>query len=740
MRNLYGNYLRFLAAALSFGYARGGTLPDHVSDQEWSDFVLLNQLRTQGYECPGGVYFDPNPTPLVFDCRLWAAAHLHCEDMAEHALFSHTSFNGRSVRDRGFEQGIAIDGENIAAILPTAADVLDGFKSSEFHCQNIMDPSFTVFGTGYFYSPTSEHIYYWTLTFSRGLNASEEPIQTWCYDVSTTAATTIPTTPAATPAATTTTTTAASAAATTAQVTQGSYIQLQGTLTLEVIGSAETLENITETIRPSVVSVLADYLGDNARSVEVQLLTSKIQTVTSEDGSRRLRTRRLQHSSTVVTVLFTSDLPASTVTAVAEELNEVSLFDLSSKLMIQLASVGITNFQVEAASLTAEVGGDVDTDVDTNAAESIQVSESSEPMLSSGAAFAIGLGAAFIIVVLAAAMLMRRRGWGRRSGSMSNGAAAESADPQTQAAPPVMDCLACTFEKDHPDEPHGLEHSFQSTCKHFGAARPSAAASSTSLAPALPTLISKRSVASKDQAPQKDSGEKPGAAARSGTAASEELGNYFGPPYDVPHSPFAGERESLGESDTSSSAPPSETDTTGLGTDALSQNRLNLAIAARLATRHGTSFRSKSAWSTSRSLLQKQLSGESGHSPETSARGDCRTARSACGSIPEHEAVQDSLWEQQQQQQQLYREQKEILRRLPTGSQDMNTDEGQALTVWPPQVWEASHSDSGAAGVGTVVPQSARTVHSVNSVASGAAAGTFCGVPTCGPLAKRAMV
>eukprot|EP00913_Durusdinium_trenchii_P020836 g19575.t1 len=51
-----------------------------VHEKAWEHFGLLNELRAEGFTCPNGASYDPNPVPLRFDCRLWRAARLHSED------------------------------------------------------------------------------------------------------------------------------------------------------------------------------------------------------------------------------------------------------------------------------------------------------------------------------------------------------------------------------------------------------------------------------------------------------------------------------------------------------------------------------------------------------------------------------------------------------------------------------------------------------------------------------------
>ncbi|CAE8630945.1 unnamed protein product [Polarella glacialis] len=160
-----------------------------ASLQAWTHFGLLQDLRKVGFTCPGGQVFAPNAVPLKFDCRLWKAAQLHSQDMADNNYFSHTSQDGRSPWDRASAQGISANAENIAAGSSTAQGTLDQWKSSDGHCLNMMNPSYPVFAVGYGYHSVSTYQNYWTQMFSSSnvaLDESCHPLdsdyyRTYCY-------------------------------------------------------------------------------------------------------------------------------------------------------------------------------------------------------------------------------------------------------------------------------------------------------------------------------------------------------------------------------------------------------------------------------------------------------------------------------------------------------------------------------------------------------------------------------
>jgi len=145
-----------------------------VSSEEWEHFQLLNQLRAQGFTCPGGMVFEPNPVALKLDCRLWKAARLHSEDMAAQGYFSHMSKDGRSPWERAHEQGIGAKAENIYAGGSSAEGPMSAWKGSDGHCRNMMAHDSKIFGGGV---GGESYPYYWTQMFGWG----RDDVDTTCY-------------------------------------------------------------------------------------------------------------------------------------------------------------------------------------------------------------------------------------------------------------------------------------------------------------------------------------------------------------------------------------------------------------------------------------------------------------------------------------------------------------------------------------------------------------------------------
>lgn len=148
-----------------------------VSQMEWEHFGLLNDLRQVGFTCPDGKGHAPNSEALQFDCRLWRASYLHSKDMADNNFFSHFSPDARSPWDRAEAQGISANAENIAAGASSAQAALEQWKTSNGHCENMMNPDMKLFAIGYAFAASSRFKHLWT----QMLSANIVPLDTSCY-------------------------------------------------------------------------------------------------------------------------------------------------------------------------------------------------------------------------------------------------------------------------------------------------------------------------------------------------------------------------------------------------------------------------------------------------------------------------------------------------------------------------------------------------------------------------------
>ena len=156
-----GAVLLFAATAAGVDPTQKSPTPGtEVSGKAWETFQLLNDLRRAGFRCPEGQYFPPNAVDMLFDCRLWMASVLHSIDMVENHYFSHYGLDGSTPWDRAEEQGVHATGENIAAGYPSAQSAMEGWKQSDGHCRNMMNPRSTVVAVGY--ASGGDYGHYWT--------------------------------------------------------------------------------------------------------------------------------------------------------------------------------------------------------------------------------------------------------------------------------------------------------------------------------------------------------------------------------------------------------------------------------------------------------------------------------------------------------------------------------------------------------------------------------------------------
>jgi len=155
---------------------KGSEVPKEVSAEAWEHFRMLNELRAEGFTCPEGTVFAPNPDALKFDCRLWQAARLHAEDMAENSYLGHESKDGRSPWQRAADRGATATDENIVAGRGNASAALRKLQGSDRNCKTMLNPDLKVAAVGY--AAGGHHRHYWTQMFS-GSDASD--LDTSCY-------------------------------------------------------------------------------------------------------------------------------------------------------------------------------------------------------------------------------------------------------------------------------------------------------------------------------------------------------------------------------------------------------------------------------------------------------------------------------------------------------------------------------------------------------------------------------
>lgn len=127
-----------------------------TQEPEWKlEFLSrINNIRQKGCNC-GGTYMPP-VSPLVWNDQLQNSAYGHARDMADKRYFSHTSQDGRKLRDRVLAMGYSLTGyrsyiigENIAQGQRSIKEVMEDWLKSESHCKNLMNPAYREVGVGF---------------------------------------------------------------------------------------------------------------------------------------------------------------------------------------------------------------------------------------------------------------------------------------------------------------------------------------------------------------------------------------------------------------------------------------------------------------------------------------------------------------------------------------------------------------------------------------------------------------
>lgn len=146
---------------------------------------VINTARGQQQNC-GTKGIKPAVAPVIWNDKLYAAAWQHSNDLAKTNTFSHTGSGtvtdvaaqalhpgiGSSVEERieynGYT-GWLTYGENLAAgtVMDQAQEAIDGWLSSDGHCENLMNADFTEVGMAVVYDPNSYYTYYWTQNFGK---------------------------------------------------------------------------------------------------------------------------------------------------------------------------------------------------------------------------------------------------------------------------------------------------------------------------------------------------------------------------------------------------------------------------------------------------------------------------------------------------------------------------------------------------------------------------------------------
>jgi uncharacterized protein YkwD len=143
------------------------TWPADWTAYEDQVLALINQQRAAGATC--GTTVKPPVGPLVMNAELREAVRCHSLDMGTRAYFSHVTPEGVDPWQRIAQAGYTASptGENIAAGYGTPAAAVQGWVTSEGHCNNLMAAGSNETGIGYAFVTGSPYRAYWTQAFGR---------------------------------------------------------------------------------------------------------------------------------------------------------------------------------------------------------------------------------------------------------------------------------------------------------------------------------------------------------------------------------------------------------------------------------------------------------------------------------------------------------------------------------------------------------------------------------------------
>lgn len=126
----------------------------------------LNGARSQGQSCGGAP--KPAAPPLRWEPKLAHSAQAFADELAQRDVLSHVGAAGGSLRARFKRSGYltARAGENLAAGQEDLDEVLQVWRHSAMHCDNLMQPDFLDVGLACAVGPGA-YERYWVMHLGR---------------------------------------------------------------------------------------------------------------------------------------------------------------------------------------------------------------------------------------------------------------------------------------------------------------------------------------------------------------------------------------------------------------------------------------------------------------------------------------------------------------------------------------------------------------------------------------------
>jgi uncharacterized protein YkwD len=190
----YIKWLTLFIIVLILGCASESTVEKDLGDyfiEPSQEEILsaINKVRSQNIDCKNGLGYVGPSQPLRWNEELYNSANEHSEDMSKSGIFSHkgsgtqyditgynrgrkSNFNERII-DNGYS-GYHVIGENIAGGYFKLEEVIEEWKKSPKHCENLMREDFEEVGVAITINPNSQYGIYWTQNFGKRNQNQEE--------------------------------------------------------------------------------------------------------------------------------------------------------------------------------------------------------------------------------------------------------------------------------------------------------------------------------------------------------------------------------------------------------------------------------------------------------------------------------------------------------------------------------------------------------------------------------------
>jgi uncharacterized protein YkwD len=173
---------RLMKAAL-FTFLAAGSMAVSASacpqEPRWKDQLIeqINAMRAHGGVCTGGARFSPAQEGMRWNEALESAAQAQSEWMSQRGELSHVGPQGEGLgeRVRQFAYAFARVGENVAMGYADMGQVVQAWRASEKHCQNMLDPRLTEVALACVRGRNGP---FWTITLARPAEAPRLAHQT----------------------------------------------------------------------------------------------------------------------------------------------------------------------------------------------------------------------------------------------------------------------------------------------------------------------------------------------------------------------------------------------------------------------------------------------------------------------------------------------------------------------------------------------------------------------------------